>query len=246
MSPRIVLITGANAGIGFATAKFISHACKDFHVIIASRSLDKAQQALNDINSDNLSTIQLDVTNQSSIQQAAAQVDQQFGRLDVLINNAGIMSRDDDIKTRMQANMDVNVVGPAVVADAFRPLLLRSQNPYSIYVSSGLGSLTDAADPTSPTYNSFSNVEAYRASKAALNMLMIQEYAFFGTKGLKTFALDPGLVRTDIRGTSEEARTGGGAAQDPEVPAQAIFDIIQGQRDADVGLFVHKDGVCPW
>ena len=69
--------------------------------------------------------------------------------------------------------MDTNVIGPAVVSAAFRPLLLKSQKPYSIYVSSGMRSMAKASDPTSITYRGLPNGEAYRASKAALNMMVL-------------------------------------------------------------------------
>lgn len=85
--------------------------------------------------------MQLDVTDEKSIEAAAAHVERQFGRLDVLVNNAGVGNMDPEIKTRFQLCLATNVTGPAMVAAAFRPLLLKSQNPYSIYVSSGASTL---------------------------------------------------------------------------------------------------------
>lgn len=142
--------------------------------------------------------------------------------------------------------MDTNVVGPGVVAAAFRPLLLKSSKPYSIYISSLVGSLTLATDPTSPVYRNLSNGEAYRASKTALNMLAIQESVEYSDTALKVFAVCPGFVRSNLRGTSEEERNGWGDAKDPEIPGKLLLSIIQGERDADAGKFVHVDGVYPW
>jgi NAD(P)-dependent dehydrogenase (short-subunit alcohol dehydrogenase family) len=241
---------GANSGVGFATAKVIASASEVFHVIMASRSREKAESAMSEIKAagtkGSLSTVQLDVTDENSIQQAAALVQNKFGRLDVLVNNAAVGSRDPAVKTRFRLCMDTNVIGPALVSAAFRPLLLKSQKPYSIYVSSGVGSLARASDPTSPTHRDLSNGEAYRASKAALNMVALQESIEFNSAGLKVFAACPGFVRSNLRGPSEEARSGWGKAKDPAVSGEMILNIIQGHRDADAGRFVHRDGVYPW
>ena len=241
---------GANSGVGFATAKVIASTSEDFHVIVAGRSLEKAKGAVSEIEAagvkGHLSAVQLEVTDQKSIQQAVEFVEQRWGRLDILVNNAAIGCRDPDVKTRLQLSMDINVIGPAVVSAAFRPLLLKSSKPYSIYVSSGVGSLTMATDPTSATYRSLSNGEGYRASKAALNMLAIQESIEFDSTALKVFVMCPGFVRSNLRGQSEEDRSGGGRAGDPKVSGELVLDIIQGKRDADAGKFVHTGGVYPW
>ncbi len=241
---------GANSGVGFATAKVLACSSENFHVIMASRSHEKGESAMAEIEAagikGRLSTVQLDVTNQKSIEQAVALVQQKFGRLDVLVNNAAVGSRDPDVKTRFQLCMDTNVIGPAMVSAAFRPLLLKSQKPYSIYVSSGMGSLALASDPASSNYRSLSNGEAYRASKAALNMVAIQESVEFSSTALKVFAVCPGFVRSNLRGQSEEARSGWGKAGDPQVSGETILSVIQGERDADAGKFVHRSGVYPW
>ncbi|CAI7591482.1 unnamed protein product [Penicillium glandicola] len=251
MSPRIVLITGANSGIGLAIAKVLAKASQEFYVILACRSLEKGTQALDELKQEgiatgNVSTVQLDVTDETSIQAAAASVQERFGKLDALVNNAGVASRHPDIKTRLQLCMDTNVIGPAVVSAAFRPLLLRSASPYSIYVSSGVGSLTLASDPTSKVFRGPSNGEAYRASKSALNMIMIQDWVESRDTPLKVFAVCPGFVRSNLRGTSEEERSGWGHAGDPLISGNTILSILEGQRDTDVGKFIHRDGSFPW
>jgi NAD(P)-dependent dehydrogenase (short-subunit alcohol dehydrogenase family) len=241
---------GANSGIGFATAKVIASASGAFHVIMTGRSLEKVKSAMSEIETagvkGSLSTVQLDVTDEKSIEQAVELVQEKYGRLHVLVNNAAVGSMDPDIKIRLQLCMDTNAIGQAVVAAAFRPLLLKAQKPYSVYVSSGAGSLTKAAEPTSPSYCRLPNEEAYRASKAALNMIAVQEAKEFGSKGLKVFAMCPGFVVSNLRGTSDEARSGWWNAGDPQVSGKTVLSIIQGERDADAGKFVHKDGVYPW
>jgi NAD(P)-dependent dehydrogenase (short-subunit alcohol dehydrogenase family) len=231
-----------------ASAKVIASASEKYHVIMAGRSQEKLKSAKAEIQDAgikcSLSTLLLDVTNEMSIEEAARNVREQHGRLDVLINNAAVGSIDPNVATRFKLCMDTNVIGPAMVADTFRPLLLESQDPYSIFVSSGAGSLTLTSAPDAVSH--MPNENAYRASKAALNMIAIKERQDFGSKGLKVFAFCPGFVVSNLRGPSEDARTGWGKAGDPAVSGQALLDIIEGRRDVDEGKFVHKDGVYPW
>ena len=254
-SPRVVLITGANSGVGLATAKILTSASTDYHVIIAARSLSKAKIAKSEVEAENtnsssrLSTVQLDVTDGASITRAHDFVEKEFGYLDALINNAAVGSSDPDVYTRFRANMDTNVIGPAVIADVFRPLLFKSSNPYSIFVSSGAGSFGRATErlkakgekPPEPR-----NGGAYHASKAALNMIALREHIEFAEKGLKVFAMSPGFVVSNLRGTSEESRSGWGKAGPASVPGEFMLNILDGKRDEDVGKLVWKDGIYEW
>ncbi|KAA8648043.1 hypothetical protein EYZ11_006112 [Aspergillus tanneri] len=247
-------ISGANSGVGLATTKVLART-DAFHVIMACRSLDSANNAKTEleqsgINPAHLSTVHLDVTDHESIREAASQVSQRFGQLDILVNNAAVAGLNalDDLTRRMRMCMDTNVIGPAVVSETFRPLLVKSPNAYSIYITSGVGSLTLAADPTSFTYRGPANGEAYRSSKSALNMVALQEWVHVQDTNtpLKIFMMCPGFVRSNLRGHSEEARSGWGHAGDPDVSGETVLSIVQGERDADVGKIVHKDGVYPW
>ena len=255
MAPRIVFITGANSGVGLATVKILTSASTDYHVIIAARSLSKAQTAKSEIEAENgnsasrLSIVQLDVTDGASITRARDFVEKEFGYLDALINNAAVANSDPDVYTRYRAVMDTNVIGPAVVADVFRPLLLKSSNPYSIFVSSGAGSFGRTVErlkgqrekPPEPRIGG-----AYHVSKAALNMIALREHAAFAEKGLKVFAMSPGFVVSNLRGTSEELRSGWGKAGPATVPGEFMLSILNGERDEDVGKLIRKDGVDDW
>ena len=254
VSHNLKFETGANSGVGYAATNILLRASEPFHVIMASRSLDKAQAAMSEIQTwgnlkGTLSTIQLELTNQASILAAAKSVEETHGHLDALVNNAAVGSMDPDIKTRMQISMDTNVIGPTMVEEAFRPLLLKAKNPYSVYVSSGMGSVTKAGDTSLDHYKPIPGEEAYRSSKAALNMLAILEAKTYGPRGLKVFGMCPGFVVSNLRGKDEGMRTGkafGAEAGDPEDSGRTLLRILTGERDDDVGKFVHKDGVYPW
>ena len=251
MSARVVLLTGANSGVGYATAEVLAAAPENFHVIMTGRSLQKVQAAKAEIESadpttkSHLTALQLDVTDASSIRAAADQVSQQFGRIDALINNAALGdTHEQDLKARFQSKMDTNVIGPAVVTDIFRPLLLKAPDkPYSIFVSSGAGSFARALSRVKPPAPA--NPNAYMVSKAALNMLALQEHIDFGSK-MKVFAMNPGFVVSNLRGTTEEERSGWGQAGDARVAGETMLSILRGERDADIGKLVTKDGVYDW
>ncbi|KAK5090816.1 hypothetical protein LTR05_000993 [Lithohypha guttulata] len=246
-SSTIVLITGANSGIGLATSGVIASASDKYHVIMASRNIENGEKALEEVGSmpdikGELSSIQLDVNDPESISRAANEVQQKFGRLDVLVNNAGRGFNEMNQET-LQSTFLTNATGPVLVSEAFKPLLLKSQDPRSIYVSSGLGSLSIASDKKHKDYAI--DYVPYRMSKAALDMWVIQEAKQMDGK-LKVFAMCPGLVVSNLRGTSDEARNAGGYAGSPLVSGETILSIVEGKRDADVGRFVHKDGVYEW
>ena len=250
-SSTIVLITGANSGVGFATAQVIAttDASPPYHVIMASRNMKNGESACSEIAHGKdlhgtVSPLQLDVTDPSSIAAAVKYIEEKFGRLDVLINNAGIASQATDWKTQLEDTFATNVVGAALVSEAFKPLLLKSKNAYLLHVTSGLGSLGSAADPDNPSYSA--TFTAYRMSKSALNMLMVQEDKELRSKGVKVFAVCPGLVVSNLRGTGDEQRSAGGRAIDPKISGELVLSIIRGERDEEVGRPVKFEGVHPW
>lgn len=156
-----------------------------------------------------------------------------------------MMDGDTNMEDSLTKTLRTNTIGPVLVTEAFRPLLLKSTRAYSIYVSSGLGSLGIAQDLTDPHSNTV-NAFAYRMSKAALNMWVVQEDRIWTSKGIKSFVMCPGFVVSNLRGKTEDARNPGGAAGNPKVSGQILLDILEGKRDADAGKFVWEKGVYPW
>ena len=212
---------------------------------MASRTHSKGKEARDAIVASpdvkaSISTLQLDVTDESSIAAAVKNVENDYGRLDVLINNAGISSKAATLKEQLESTLNTNVIGAALMTEAFTPLLLKSKRSYLLHVSSFLGSLSSAADSPRADY------QVYRTSKAALNMLMLQDWKALGPQGIKVFAVCPGLVESNLRGVAKEQVTAGGRAGDPEVSGRTMLKILEGERDGDVGKFVHKDGIYPW
>ncbi|KAK9370779.1 short-chain dehydrogenase/reductase trope [Lipomyces kononenkoae] len=193
-----------------------------------------------------LSAMRLDVTDEKSVKDAAEQVQQRVGRQDVLVNNAAVSGVGLDVKTSFQRCMETNVMGPALVSEVFRPLLFKSHNPYSVYVGSGARTLTRIASQLSVGHENIRGSGAYQVSKAALNMLALQDFRDNGANGLKVFVVSPGFVRSNLRGTSDEVRRGWGKAGDPEESGKIVLSVVQGKRDADVGCFIYKDGIHPW
>ncbi|KAF3057589.1 hypothetical protein CFAM422_012440 [Trichoderma lentiforme] len=137
---------------------------------------------------------------------------------------------------------ETNVIGNGAVTDNFIPLLRQSTSGKIIFLTSGLGSFTQATDPS----NGFYNLDAfsYRASKAALNMLMVEWARVLGKDGIKVWGVCPGFCATNLSGDAEAAKEMGG--KDPSLGALVVLDVVEGRRERDVGRVVFDTGVRPW
>lgn len=234
----VVLITGGNNGIGLAASDLLTSK-KTFHVVIGSRSIEKGEKALADIQTRHpesaISLVQLDITSDDSIAAAVKSVEAEHGRLDALVNNAAICPTTFS-RSILRETLETNVTSQAAVTEAFAPLLAKSSNPRIVYVSSGLASITWRSDPQNFTYDA--DYKAYRISKAALNMLVTCDAWQY--RDFKTFAFDPGYVITDLA-DMREAKIKEGVAGSPDTSAKGIAALVEGQRDAEAGKFVHGD-----
>ncbi|KAL9108428.1 MAG: hypothetical protein Q9227_006762 [Pyrenula ochraceoflavens] len=283
MSPKIVLITGASSGVGLATAKALlttphSSSSPTYHILLSSRTLSQSETAASTLTSSLppssphlITPLALDVTSPHSLSSAYAYISTHFPHLDALINNAAVGGTHiDNLYERYKLVMETNVVGAAAVADTFRPLLLRAEDPYSVFVSSGAGSFSRAIERMQGTRGKAPeprNGGAYHVSKAALNMLALREFAQFGVgapdvaggeaktdrereegkkRKLKVFAVTPGFVVSNLRGKGEEERSGWGMAGPVEAAGEFLREVLEGKRDGEVGRLIGRDGVYGW
>ncbi|MEH2072388.1 MAG: SDR family NAD(P)-dependent oxidoreductase [Nostoc sp.] len=188
------LVTGGNRGIGFAIAQGLL--AKDYEVIITSRSLEKAKLAAEKLQGKVIA-IELDVTDDRSINQAVKTLHQKIDRLDILINNAGVYpDKDVNILTidreLLNFAMNANTFGPIRMVQAFLPLLEKSSDARVVNVSSGYGALADLSY----------DVPSYCLSKLALNGATIMLAQALHSKGIVVNSICPGWVKTDMGGSS--------------------------------------------
>lgn len=192
---KIALITGVSRemGLGYETAKQL--AGKGFRVIITAREFEKVKVLADNIS---VTAMALDITNDQSVQKLATDIENQFGKLDVLINNAGAFFDQDndplsaDIQFIKDA-LDTNLLGAWRMIKAFEPLLQKSESPRIVNVSSGAGSF---GDPVFGLANHFSKVPVYGITKLALNGLTVKLARQFKETKIKINSVDPGFTAT--------------------------------------------------
>lgn len=203
---QVVLISGANAGIGLAVANQIAKE-HGYHVIIGSRRAAEGEKVAESLEAEGFSasSVQLDLTSDESIEAAVAQIEKEFGVLDVLINNAGILLDDTpglennkglSIRQLFDQTYSTNVSGTAVVTEASIPLLRKVSVPRVVFVSSHMASFALALDKTTPWYAI--DYKSYDASKAALNMLALNYARNLADVDAQVNVVSPGLVKTKL------------------------------------------------
>ena len=240
---RVALVTGANKGVGKQVARAL--VASGLKVYIGSRDLVRGQTAAAEIG-DGAVAVQLDVTDSASIAAAAKRI----GRLDVLVSNAGISHTDGDGFTmeqyaamskpssapinEMRAVWEVNVFGALSVYQAMLPLLRQSADARIVNVTSGLGSLTDAADPGNACRATFGPI--YPASKTALNALTMSMMIELEDTDIKVNLVSPAFTATALNnfagtesvedGSREVVRV---ALLGPDGPS-GTFTLWEGQK----------------
>jgi NAD(P)-dependent dehydrogenase (short-subunit alcohol dehydrogenase family) len=247
----VALITGANQGIGLQIAKDL--AAKNFTVLVGSRDYGRGEEAVKTIQGD-AHALQLDVTDRASIAAAAERVRKEFGRLDVLVNNAAIthtrrLQPDETIQdyvksTRpsvvsldeMRAVFETNVFGVIAVTQELLPLLREAPAARIVNVSSGVGSLTRNSDPAHPNRSIFGPV--YPASKTALNAITLAMAIELESTGIKVNAACPGYTKTNLNNYTG-TRTVEEGAREP------VRLALLGP-DGPTGTFSNEDGPLPW
>jgi NAD(P)-dependent dehydrogenase (short-subunit alcohol dehydrogenase family) len=199
-SKKIALVTGGNRGLGFETCRQLAQL--GITVLLGARDLAKGKAAAYQLNEKNglddnmVMFYQLDVSDQNSISNLVKEIDQQFGHLDVLINNAAILY--DAWQTTVDADLGVvnqaiitNLFGPWRLTQAFVPMMKTNNYGRIVNVSSLGGSLQ---------YMNYGGTPAYSISKAALNVLTRKLAAELVNTGILVNSVDPGWVATDMGG----------------------------------------------
>lgn len=240
-SNRIALITGANKGIGLEIARQLAQA--GVFVIIGARDLSRAKAAVDDLASQSLKAepILIDLNDPESIDAAAETIRAKHSKLDILINNAGIVDSADGPPTLSSPEaarriMDTNFIGTLAVTQAMLPLLRKSAAARIVNLSSSLGSLTLNGDPTSPYYAA--RLIGYNASKAAVNMLTVQLAEELRGTSIVVNSVSPGFVKTDL--------TGHNGYMTPEEGARLPVEYALLGENAVSGRFVEPSGETPW
>ncbi|MCP6757599.1 MAG: SDR family oxidoreductase [Fischerella sp. CENA71] len=230
--PSIAIATGANRGIGLEVARQLAH--QNITVILGARDLEKGKAAAKTLAKEGLEVLPrwLDVTNQESIDRLVTQVKEEFGRLDILINNAGILY--DTWQQAINANFDTvhealetNTFGPWRMCQAFIPLLRQSKHGRIVNVSSGAGSLTSMSGGT----------PAYSVSKVALNALTRMLADELRGTGILVNSVCPGWVATEM---------GGAGGRPVEDGAAGVVWAATLPDDGPTGGFFRDGKPLPW
>jgi NAD(P)-dependent dehydrogenase (short-subunit alcohol dehydrogenase family) len=239
--PRICLVTGAERGIGRAVAWAL--ASMGHCLMLATRDADgaaKAQAEFREAGFD-ATAFPMDIRRADEIAAVAARVEGDHGRLDVLVNNAGILVRSGLPPSRMdladlRATLETNLLGSIAVLQGFVPLLKKGRSARVVNMSSGLGSISQCADPLYE-YAPYKTM-AYSVSKAALNsatVLFAEELRPFG---IKVNAADPGHCATDFNN-----HTGKRSAEQGAAIAVKLATLPD---DGPTGGFYDERGRVPW
>ena len=225
---KTAFVTGANKGIGFEVARGLAE--RGMRVFLGARNRQRGEKAATGIRGADL--LVMDVANEASVTAAAHELGARAERLDVLVNNAGIVLDWNgsvfDLKAEtLRETLETNLFGPMRVAQAFLPLLRKSETPRIINVSSGAGQLSGELQAWAP---------AYSISKTALNSLTFQLAA--ALPGFAVNSVCPGWVRTDMGGSS--------APRSVEQGADAIVWLATEAQQDLTGKFVKDRKVIEW
>jgi NAD(P)-dependent dehydrogenase (short-subunit alcohol dehydrogenase family) len=236
----IALVSGANKGIGYEIARGLG--AKKITVLVGARDEARGQAAVAKLKAEGADArfVKLDVTDHETIGRAAEWIEKEFGRLDILINNAGIAEwgfRPSNVDlAKVREVYETNFFGPVALIQGMLGLLRKSKHGRVVNVSSSLGSLTLSSDLTSP----FADFLAlgYNTSKSALNSMTIQFAKELKDTPIKVNAICPGYCATDINGNSG-----------PRSAAQGAVAAIQYATigaDGPTGGYFNDEGRVPW
>jgi NAD(P)-dependent dehydrogenase (short-subunit alcohol dehydrogenase family) len=241
---KVALITGANKGLGLETARQLGKL--GYVALLGSRDPLKGEVAARQLRHEGIDArvMKLDVTRPGDLRATVTCIEKDFGKLDVLVNNAGVMiekgwtqNRTSEIKVEdLRATFEANVFAVVALTTALLPLLKKADAARIVNVSSILGSVGLQATPDSPTYAT--KLYAYNASKAALNMYTIHLAHELRKTKIKVNSAHPGWVKTDLGGHGAPMSVVDGAKT--EVTLATLPD------DGPTGGFFHMGKAIAW
>jgi NAD(P)-dependent dehydrogenase (short-subunit alcohol dehydrogenase family) len=241
---KIAFITGGNKGLGLETARQLGK--QGVKVVIGSRDLEKGKEAARHLEADGVhaEVIHFDITKPADYQEVYRYFDKNYGRLDILINNAGVAGQDlfagNQTSTTspevLHEVFDTNFFGVIQLTQTLLPLIRKSPAGRIVNLSSILGSLTLQADPQSPIYNAKSF--AYDASKTALNAFTVHLAHELRDTKIKVNSAHPGWVKTDM-GTQA-------APMEIVDGAKTSVRLATLPDDGPTGAYIHQEQTLPW
>jgi NAD(P)-dependent dehydrogenase (short-subunit alcohol dehydrogenase family) len=242
-SAKVALITGANKGIGLETARQLGKL--GVIILVGARDLSKGEQAAEVLRGVGVDAraIKLDVVNEADRAAAAKHIQKDFGKLDILINNAGVMldARTGNETSTTSAKIlrdtfETNFFAVVALTQTLLPLIRKSEAGRIVNLSSVLASLTLHATPGSPIYDA--KTFAYDASKAALNSFTIHLAHELRATSIKVNSAHPGWVKTDMGGE--------GAQMEIVDGAKTSVQLATLPDDGPTGGYFHLGKELPW
>ncbi|MBT2402062.1 MULTISPECIES: SDR family oxidoreductase [unclassified Streptomyces] len=238
---KIVLITGANKGLGLEIARQLGE--QGAVVLLGARDETRGKEAADALSSSGLAAeaVRIDVTDSASVAGAAREIEQRYGRLDVLVNNAGITGSffgppSEATAEQLREVYDTNVFGVVTVTNAMLPLLRRSPAGRIVNMSSNVGSLALNADPDGEFWQY--NMVTYQSSKTALNAVTLAYAKELHGTNIKVNAANPGFTATDMNNHRGH--------QSVEQGAAIAVRLATLGPDGPSGTSLDENGTVPW
>lgn len=243
---KVCLITGGNRGIGLEISRGLGN--KGYKIYLAARSKEVNQKALNELQAEGIDAIgiSLDVSDPVSIKNAFTQISQKEQKLDVLVNNAGIL-HDSDLPPDevdfelFHKTLLVNAIGPHLLIKEFLPLLNRSDDARIINMSSDLGAISQTSNPES-RYDAIW-APSYRVSKTALNVVTLTFAKKFRNTQIKVCSCSPGWCHTDLDIRVDSSQAPNTAKDGADTP---IWLATEAPAEQINGQFFYKRAVINW
>jgi NAD(P)-dependent dehydrogenase (short-subunit alcohol dehydrogenase family) len=236
---NVALVTGANKGIGFEIARSLGRD-HGMTVLVGARDDVRGKEAAGRLGGFAV-PVSLDVTSAESAERLAAFISAEYGKLDVLVNNAGVLLElgappSGSPVDLLRQTYETNVFGVVNVTNAVLPLVRAAPAGRIVNVSSGLGSLAFQSDPTHVYAQN--PLIAYNSSKSALNAVTLSYANEVRATGIKVNAADPGYCATDLNRHS--------GPRTPQQGAVAAVRLATLDADGPTGVFFADDGEVPW